>query len=50
MKVTVTRGPRTEMVIQNAQKYLCEILTKEIAQNEAKFTQEVRKESQKEVS
>lgn len=36
MKVTIVKGPMFEANVKQAQKYVCEILMKEIAQNDKK--------------
>lgn len=36
MKVIVTKGPMFETNVKAAQKYLCEVLMKEVAQNNKK--------------
>lgn len=36
MKVIITKGPMFETNVKQAQKYLCEVLMKEINQNDKK--------------
>ncbi|WP_374187495.1 hypothetical protein ACEPPU_24405 [Priestia aryabhattai] len=36
MKVIITKGPMFEKNVASAQKYLCEVLMKEINQNDKK--------------